>query len=89
MYATSAYSARLLYAGSMDGKFPGMIEREALQAVLVNIPELSRMTGLSPHTIRSVLLGRRRLRAPTRRKLAVALRQHSATLASLADLLDP
>lgn len=64
------------------------LEAEAVDAALVNIPELAKMSGLSPHTIRSVLLGRRRLRTPTRRQLAAALRSHSATLASLADQLD-
>lgn len=70
-------------------KKPETPEQEALAAALVNIPQLARMTGLSPHTIRSVLLGRRGLRGPNRRKLAAALRQHSATLASLADQLEP
>lgn len=65
-----------------------MIERDAMKAALVNIPELAKMSGLSPHTIRSVLLGRRRLRKPTRAKLAAALRKHTRTLASLADALD-
>jgi hypothetical protein len=88
MYSTSAYYTRFLYAGTVDARFPAMIEHDAVAAALVNIPELARMTGLSPHTIRSLLLKRRRLRGPTRRKLAAALRQHSATLSALADQLD-
>lgn len=83
-----------MYAGSVDGSFPAMTEpttpeRAALEAALVNIPQLAEKTGLSPHTIRSVLLGRRGLRGPNRRKLAAALRTHSADLARLADELDP
>lgn len=62
--------------------------RAAIDAALLNIPQLARMTGLSPHTIRSVLHRRRALRAATRARLAAALRQHSATLATLADSLE-
>lgn len=63
-------------------------ERDAVKAALLNIPELSKLSGLSSHTIRSVLARRRKLRAPTRRKLAAALRAHSSRLAILADQLE-
>ncbi len=65
-----------------------MIERDAVKAILVNAPELARMSGLSIHTIRSILAGRRGGHPETRAKLAAALRAHSTTLAALADQLD-
>lgn len=55
---------------------------------MLNAPELARLSGLPVATVRNALNGKRRPRASTRRKLAAALRAHSATLASLADQLD-
>ena len=56
---------------------------------MLNAPELARLSGVPLDTVRNALNGKRRPRPITRRKLAAALRQHSATLADLADQLDP
>lgn len=60
-----------------------------LQTAMLNAMDLSRMSGLPVETVRAVLYGKRRPRPETRRKLAAALRQHSETLSTLADSLDP
>lgn len=72
-----------------------MEPREALKLALLNAPQLAALSGVKLNTIRAILKppasksSRRRIHPETRRKLAAALRQHSATLATLADQLDP
>jgi DNA-binding LacI/PurR family transcriptional regulator len=68
-----------------------MDEAKLLRQALVNAPQLARLAGVSVHTVRAILARKRtRIYPDTRRKLVAALRQHSATLAALADALaDP
>jgi hypothetical protein len=71
-----------------------MTDRHAIKTALLNAPQLAKLAGVSVETIRALLKpsyahsARRKLRPETRRKLAAALRQHSATLATLADSLE-
>lgn len=64
-------------------------ERALLHEAMLNAPTLARMSGVPLDTVRNALNGKRRPRPATRAKLAAALRAHSATLATLADALDP
>ena len=56
---------------------------------MLNAPILARISGVPLATVRNALNGKRRPRPVTRAKIAAALRAHSATLAVLADHLDP
>lgn len=61
-------------------------DKELLRIAMLNAPSLARLSGVSVHTIRAILAGkRRRLYPSTRVKLAAALRAHSETLAALAE----
>lgn len=68
-----------------------MDTRETLRLAMLNAPALARLSGVKLHTVRALLSGKRgkRPHRSTLRKLAAALRKHSATLASVADTLDP
>ena len=66
-----------------------MNERQMLRLAMLNAPSLADLAGVSVYTVREIIAGRRGGNPETRRKLAAALRQHSDTLATLADALDP
>lgn len=66
-----------------------MNESEVVKTALLNAPELARLAGVSVHTVRAVIAGKRtRLYPSTRAKLAAAFRAHSSTLAALADEIE-
>lgn len=65
-------------------------EASLLRTAMLNAPVLAKLSGVSVHTVRAILNGKRaRLYPTTRSKLADALRRHAATLLSVADQLAP
>lgn len=87
-YTFKGPPSRLLYRKVPYPIFRYM-ETIPLRDAMLNAPTLARLSGLSVYTIRAILEGkRRRLYPSTRRKLAAALRAHSATLMALADQLE-
>lgn len=66
-----------------------MKRKTPLQQAMLDAPQLARLSGVKLETVRAILYEKRHGLPATRRKLATALRQHSATLAALADALEP
>lgn len=78
-----------MYPTSWYAIVAGMEPKRILHDALLNAPALAKLSGVSVHTVRAILAGKReRLYAATRTKLADAMRRHSDTLAALADELE-
>lgn len=79
-----------MYPKLRYARLGGMDTRTILRTVLLNAPALARLSGVSLHTIRAVLAGKRQKLYPsTRKKLADGLRKHAELSNDAADLLDP
>ena len=65
-----------------------MKRKTLLQKAMLDAPQLAKMAGLNVETVRAIMYGKRRGLASTRRKIADALRRHSADLSVLADQLE-
>jgi len=62
--------------------------RDLFRDANLPLPKLAELAGVNVNTLRSMSVGRTRPRPSTRRKLAAALRAHSATLEALARSLE-